>query len=137
VQSGKSILVGILAGILSLQIPIVVSDLWEKPFLSFMEAFPVILLCIPALLAFSSLKLHMMANDKKSKIYQEPLKYKITYNPPLSQWECKIPNWLREIDKIYTRLRLNLEVGLLLLICILSLGSLLLWYCKRVDNLFL
>jgi hypothetical protein len=130
VQSGKSILIGILTGILSLQIPILLSDLLNKPFLSFMEVFPVILLCIPALLAYSSLKLHMMANDRKSKIYQKPLKYRITYNPPLSQWECKIPHWLREIYKIYARLRLPLEGGLLVAICFLSLGSLLLWYCR-------
>jgi hypothetical protein len=84
VQTTKSILVGILTGILSLQIPIYLDVTKEKQPYSSLED-PIVLLFILSLSMFLSMKLHMGENNDKSKKFQsylpKPRKY---YNPKLS-----------------------------------------------------
>jgi hypothetical protein len=110
VQSTKSILVGILAAILSLQIPPFLKCMWKKPF-DYDDALSVIILCIPSLFVFFSLKLHMQENAEKSRIFQKPLCSEgIRYNPKLSKWKYKFRR----------KLPLGLDVLLILVICLLS-----------------
>ena len=125
VQSTKSILVGILAAILSLQIPPFLECMWKKPFdYKFDDALPVIILCIPSLFVFYSLKLHMQENAEKSKIFQKPLCSEgIRYNPELSKWKYKFRK----------KLPLDLDVLLFYVICILSF-VILFWFCARLPR---
>ena len=69
VQSTKSILVGVLAGILSLQVPFL-SDFFKNNSPSLVNAFPIIVLSIIAISVFYSLKRHMENNVSKSEYFQ-------------------------------------------------------------------
>jgi len=81
VQSTKSILIGVLAGILSLQVSFL-GDIFKNNYPSLVNAFPIIVLSIIAISVFYSLKRHMENNVSKSEYFQNILgKYGLDYYP--------------------------------------------------------
>jgi len=84
VQSTKSILVGVLTAILSLQIPIFIDTKDRRSnYLFLMD--PTVLMFFISLFMFTSMKLHMGENNVKSQIFQSPATRNY-YNPPLPNY---------------------------------------------------
>jgi hypothetical protein len=88
VQTTKSILVGILTWILSLQIPLLSSYVVGKQSSTSIDAFSLIALFFLSLFVFISMKGHMDVNDRKSKHFQTFIEA-IDYNPKI-----KSSNWI-------------------------------------------
>ena len=91
VQTTRSILVGILTGILSLQIPLLLDAMDKQRPYSFLSD-PIVYLFILSLPMFGSLKLHMWENNDKSKYFRDRLQEPLlsTYNPELSNRIYKV-----------------------------------------------
>lgn len=110
VQTTKSILVGILTWILSLQIPLLSSYVVGKQPSISIDTFSLIALFLLSLFVFTSMKRHMDINDRKSKHFQAFIK-NIDYNH-----EEKSSNWIYNITACF-------PVGLEWILFIFTLGA--------------
>jgi hypothetical protein len=122
VQTIKSILVGILTGILSLQIPLFIQKIIDDKEIYTSLINPIFLLFAASIPMFISLQLHMLENDAKSKIYQYRLDQindeknrlvRCVYNPELPD----------TIYKIRRNFPFRLEWFLLIFILLLGIRS--------------
>jgi hypothetical protein len=113
-------LVGILTGVLSLQIPIFLEDILKESSFSLRDVTPLIVMSTLSIPVFISMKTHMWSNDYKSKRFIKYVKgRRINYNP-------EPPGWTH---KFFAHFSLGLDSILLIAIILLPFISLFLLNC--------
>jgi hypothetical protein len=122
VQTTKSILVGILTGMLSLQTPIFLEHILKKSSFSWIDVTPLIIIATLSIPVFISMQTHMKANAHKSKVFQCYIKGKnIMYNP----------NYKGRIYSFFQRFSLGLDSILIVAIILLPFISIFFINCPQ------